>query len=275
VPTVADVPEGDVAGPLSRVPALPSGYVVRDELDALVDAVVGTAAGGAVGLTGEPAGVGLHGIGGIGKSVLAAALATDDRVRRRFPDGVYWVTVGERPDVLALQLDLMSQLGVRADARTRVDAAQALGAALADKRVLLVVDDVWSVDDAQDLRVTGPRGRLLYTSRDQGVVDAAGATAHRVGVLSPAAARALVGECSACPGRRCRRRPTGRSPQSGTSRSRWRCSPQRFEAARSGQQDPGRTTGEAGRVRGRRSPPTSPATPTSTAPTPTPRPSAR
>ena len=113
-------------------------------------------AGGAVGLTGEPAGVGLHGIGGIGKSVLAAALATDDRVRRRFPDGVYWVTVGERPDVLALQLDLLSRLGVRPEARTRAEAAQALRAALADKRVLLVVDDVWSADDAQDFRVTGP-----------------------------------------------------------------------------------------------------------------------
>ena len=59
--------------PLPPLPALPPGYVVRDELDGLVDAVVGTAAGGIVGLTGAPAGVGLHGIGGIGKSVLAAA----------------------------------------------------------------------------------------------------------------------------------------------------------------------------------------------------------
>ena len=41
-PLVADVPEGDVAGALSRVPALPLRYVVRDELDGLVDAVVGT-----------------------------------------------------------------------------------------------------------------------------------------------------------------------------------------------------------------------------------------
>ena len=58
--------------------------------------------------------------------------------------------------------------------------------ALTDRRVLLVVDDVWAVDDAQDFRVTGPHGRLLYTSRDQGVISAAGATAHRVGVLSRA-----------------------------------------------------------------------------------------
>ena len=196
---VADVPEGEVPGVLSRVPALPPRYVVRDELDGLVDAVVGTAAGGAVGLTGEPAGVGLHGIGGIGKSVLAAALATDDRVRRRFPDGVYWVTVGERPDVLALQLDLLSRLGARPGIRTPTEATAALRAALAEKRVLLVVDDVWSHDAAQAFRVTGPYGRLLYTTRDQAVVAAAGATAHRVGVLSPTAARALAGEVLAVP----------------------------------------------------------------------------
>ena len=198
-PLVADVPEGDVAGALSRVPALPLRYVVREELDGLVDAVVGTTAGGAVGLTGELADVGLHGIGGIGKSVLAAALATDDRVRRRFPGGVFWVTVGERPDVLALQLDLLSRLGARPEARTRAEAAQALRAVLADKRVLLVVDDVWSADDAQDFRITGPRGRLLYASRDQTVVAAAGAAAHRVGVLSPDAARALAGEVLGVP----------------------------------------------------------------------------
>ena len=193
------MPVGDVAGPLSRVPALPPRYVVRDELDGLVDAVVGTATGGAVGLTGEPAGVGLHGIGGIGKSVLAAALATDDRVRRRFPDGVYWVTVGERPDVLALQLDLLSRLGARSEAQTRADATRALRAALVDKRVLLVVDDVWSAGDAQDFRVTGPRGRLLYTSRDQTVVAAAGAAAHQVRVLAPAAARALAAKVLGVP----------------------------------------------------------------------------
>ena len=191
--------EGDVAGALFRVPALPPRYVVRDELDGLVGAVVGTAAGGAVGLTGEPAGVGLHGIGGIGKSVLAAALATDDRVRLRFPDGVYWVTVGERPDVLAVQLDLLSRLGVRPEARTRPDATQALRAALADNQVLLVVDDVWSADDAQDFRVTGPRGRFSTPRATRPWSPRPGP--RRVGSESspPPPARALAGEVLGVP----------------------------------------------------------------------------
>lgn len=191
-PVVAELLEGDRRGALSRVPALPPSYVVRDELDELVGAVVGVSGGGAVGLTASPADVGLHGLGGIGKSVLATAVANDDRIRRRFPDGVYWVTVGERPDLLALQLELLARLRLRAAARTPTEATAALRAALAPQRVLLVIDDVWSDAAAQAFRVTGPSGRLLYTSRDPGVVRAAGAVAHQVGVLSPAAARMLA-----------------------------------------------------------------------------------
>ena len=248
-PVVADVPEGDVAGALSACLRCLRAMWCATSWTGWSTPSSAPRAGGAVGLTGEPAGVGLHGIGGIGKSVLAAALATDDRVRRRFPGGVYWVTVGERPDVLALQLDLLSRLGVRPEARTQGRSAQALRAALADQRVLLVVDDVWSADDAQDFRVTGPRGRLLYTSRDQGVIGAAGATAHRVGVLSrddrPGRSPA---RCWACPPRRCQRRPTGRSRPSATFRSRWRCSPRQCGAAGyGGRRSRGEDTGLGGR----------------------------
>ena len=89
--------------------------------------------------------VGVHGQGGIGQSVLAAALARHEGVRRRFPDGVFWVRVGEHADVLALQLDLLAQLGAgQSSARTVAEATAELRSLLPEKRVLLVVDDVWS-----------------------------------------------------------------------------------------------------------------------------------
>ena len=53
--------------------------------------------GGAIGLTAEPTAFGLHGQGGIGKSVLIAALGRNEHIRNRFPDGIHWVTVGEQP----------------------------------------------------------------------------------------------------------------------------------------------------------------------------------
>ncbi|MGH3568815.1 MAG: NB-ARC domain-containing protein, partial [Pseudonocardia sp.] len=189
---VAEVLVGSVRGELFGVPGLPPGYVVRAELAGLVEAVV-TVDGGAVGLTAEVTAVGLHGQGGIGKSVLAAALARDEGIGHRFPDGVFWVTVGEKPDVLNVQLDLLRRLGARGSTpRTIDDAAAELRGALAQRRVLLVVDDVWSQDAARAFRVTGPRGRVVYTSRDPAVPAGAGARSHRVGVLSPAAARALA-----------------------------------------------------------------------------------
>jgi hypothetical protein len=41
----------------------------------------------------------LQGIGGIGKSATAVAFAYQDEVRKRFPDGVLWVTLGQNPSV--------------------------------------------------------------------------------------------------------------------------------------------------------------------------------
>jgi len=185
------VPSGPEAGLLDGVPGLPPGYLARDELWALIDAVVATEPG-AVGLTGDVEALGLHGQGGIGKSVLACALARDEGVRARFPDGVYWVSVGEHADVLAVQLELLARLGVADRApRSPDEARDQLAEVLHGRGVLLVVDDVWSAAAAQALRV-GPRGRVLYTSRDPQVLAAAGARLHRVEVLSAAAARTLA-----------------------------------------------------------------------------------
>jgi WD40 repeat protein len=53
---------------------------------------------------------GVQGMGGIGKTVLAAALAHDSEVRQAFPDGIYWLTIGQKPNLLDLQNQLLRQL---------------------------------------------------------------------------------------------------------------------------------------------------------------------
>lgn len=95
-------------GELRNVPSLPSAFVAREELAGLREAVLRTA-DGAVGVTGKP--LGFQGEGGIGKTVLAAALAHDPEVRRHFPDGVFWVTIGASGDLVSAQLELLSRLG--------------------------------------------------------------------------------------------------------------------------------------------------------------------
>ena len=189
---VAAVPAGCVGGRLSGVPALPPGYLVREELAGVIDAVIAVE-GGAVGLTGQVSAIGLHGQGGIGKTVLAAAVARDEGIRRRFPDGVYWVSLGEKPDILGIQLELLARVGARDRVpRTVVEARNALREVLAPQRVLVVIDDVWSDAAALAFQVTGPHGRLLYTSRDPHALTTAGARLYLVDVLSAQAARELA-----------------------------------------------------------------------------------
>jgi predicted ATPase len=55
-----------------------------------------------VAITGKSRSVGVQGMGGIGKTVLATALARDEEVRSTFPDGVLWVTLGQTPQLSSL-----------------------------------------------------------------------------------------------------------------------------------------------------------------------------
>ena len=188
-----------VLGRLDGVPALPPGYVERAELAGLAEAVL---VGGsrAVGVTGDVSALGLSGQGGIGKSVLAAALAGQERVRRHFPDGVFWVTVGEQADLVGAQLDLLSRLGDReAIVSSVVAGRQRLERVLAERRVLLVVDDVWSTAAALAFRAAGGHGRILYTSRDPAVLAAVQARVHTVEVLADPIARQLLANLSGIP----------------------------------------------------------------------------
>ncbi|HEY6791329.1 MAG TPA: NB-ARC domain-containing protein, partial [Trebonia sp.] len=117
----------------------------------------------------------------------------DDSIRRHFPDGVFWVTVGEQADLVASQITLLERIGVpRPQLRSADEGTQALREALAGQRCLLVADDVWSAEAAMAFRVTGPQGRVLYTSRDPAVLQDVAAAVTTIGALSPEVAVELL-----------------------------------------------------------------------------------
>src|SRR2546423_1777348 len=88
-------PDTSFLARLHRPPRPPAHFLGRpDRLGPLIDSLRADLDRPVV-LSGVAARVGLHGMGGIGKSVLAAAAARDRRVREAFPDGVVWVTVGQ------------------------------------------------------------------------------------------------------------------------------------------------------------------------------------
>jgi hypothetical protein len=91
-------------GKLHGVPDLPPHYLPRDvDLDGLKQKLLR-------GDTGQGQALGVQGMGGIGKTVLASALVHNSEVPQAFPDGVYWLTIGQKPNVLALQKQLLRQL---------------------------------------------------------------------------------------------------------------------------------------------------------------------
>src|SRR5580692_7192276 len=113
-------------GELHGVPELPPHYLPRAaDLAGLKQKLL---AGGAnVGITRHSSAVGVQGMGGIGKTVLASALAHDLEVRQMFPDGIYWLPVGQKPNLLDMQNRLLGQLtGSKETLNTEQEAKDAL-----------------------------------------------------------------------------------------------------------------------------------------------------
>jgi len=143
--------------------------------------------------------VGVHGMGGIGKSVLAAALARDRKVREAFPDGVIWVGLGSAPDVTALQRRVHRDLGGDGAFETEHQGKEALKKQLLDKAVLLILDDVWRRADVDCFDVLGPRCRALVTTRDNGLLTSLGGPHHLVDLLTEREAQDLLALAAGVP----------------------------------------------------------------------------
>lgn len=179
-------------GALRGVPELPLNYFERgSELDRLRSMLLD--AGDDVGVASSGV-IGIHGAGGIGKSVLAAALVRDRTVRSAFPDGVYWITLGERTDPVAAQTVLARLLGLEVDFRNPDDGRTVLREALAARRVLVVIDDVWSAAAAEALLVTGAGGRVVVTTRHALVLQRLRAPRSLIDRLSPREARRFLAQ---------------------------------------------------------------------------------
>lgn len=135
----------------------------------------------------------VQGMGGIGKTVLAAAIAWDPEVRVAFPDGVYWLSVGREANLLGLLRELADALGAHSsDLSSIAQARERVRRFLASRRALLVLDDVWTLEAAQILDVVTPPGRLLLSTRNGGILASIAAWELQVDVLEPDEALRLL-----------------------------------------------------------------------------------
>nr|MDZ7999891.1 NB-ARC domain-containing protein [Aulosira sp. DedVER01a] len=135
----------------------------------------------------------IHGLGSVGKSTIAAALAHDAEVQTRFCDGILWATLGQQPDVLSLLSGWVQALGDYSFKPTSVEATSTqLRTLLYDKAVLLVVDDAWNTKDAQAFNVGGARCQVLVTTRDASIADALAASTYSLDIMTDAQAMELL-----------------------------------------------------------------------------------
>ncbi len=178
------------------LPTLPHRYQPREADVAQARArLLGAKA--AIGITSAGRAVGLKGMGGIGKTVLATALVQESEtaVRAAFPDGIVWLTFGRNVPVLAKAAELAFALtGAPTSFNSVSEARGQLGLHTADKRLLLVLDDVWEPAAVDPFIGLGTGCRVLITSRDLRVLERAQADTHRLDLLDLPAARRFLAE---------------------------------------------------------------------------------
>jgi DNA-binding SARP family transcriptional activator/tetratricopeptide (TPR) repeat protein/DNA-binding XRE family transcriptional regulator len=190
----------DRRGPSSAVPAqLPADVVAFSGRTAhvrLLDALLAARDGGA------PAPVvmaAIVGTAGIGKTALAVHWA--HRVRDRFPDGQLYVNLrgcAEAAPVRPVEAlaRFLHALGVPPQ-QVPVDVAEAAGVyrtLMANRRMLVLLDNAGSAEQVRPLLPGSPTCRVLVTSRSRlgGLVAYEGARGLILDVLAPEEATALV-----------------------------------------------------------------------------------
>lgn len=194
------------------VPHLPRWVVARQaELSAVVAGLT-RGSNSRVGIT-----TGLYGAGGFGKTTLALMACADKRVRRRFNGRVYIVTIGRDitgPDQIAAKVNDVIKW-VAGENATYTDpevAGRSLGSLLdAGPRRLLVLDDVWSLDQLSPFTEGGRQCARLVTTRVQSLV-ADWDVPVRVDQMSPSQARNLLTATTADGGKSSRGTPGRHRP---------------------------------------------------------------
>jgi hypothetical protein len=176
-------------GPLFDAPDLPRKLLSRKSLvQSIADMVLGESKA-PVGL------VGLRGMGGIGKTVVARLLVEQEPVRRQFHDGVYWLTVGENKsltEVESLQQKLLARLSGKLRTESTLDGLRdAIDKELEGRSVLLIVDDVWTPNDVRAFDIRREGCAVVFTSRKRSGFDAHGVAVRDVEFLSQTEAETL------------------------------------------------------------------------------------
>ncbi|KAH9657264.1 nb-arc domain-containing protein [Citrus sinensis] len=120
--------------------------------------------------------VGLHGLGGVGKTTLAKFVGNQLRQEKIF-DEVGIATVSQDPDIINVQSELVKWLGwelKEKDEEERADRLRLMFSESKGRKILIILDDVWKELDLETVGIPANCCKILLTTRLQQVCDRMG-----------------------------------------------------------------------------------------------------
>jgi Leucine-rich repeat (LRR) protein len=131
---------------------------------------------------------GVWGMGGVGKTFLLRKVWESLKVQAHFQGATFiWLTVGQTPDMLLLYRSISDDMGSKLHLHSNmVDYKQKLESELTQKRVFLVLDDVWKDEDFDALDLGKGEGSVtLLSTRIESILQRPCISQEHMKTLSP------------------------------------------------------------------------------------------
>lgn len=112
----------------------------------------------------------LHGLPGVGKTAVATMLAHDESLHKEFRDGVLWARLGLRPNLGGIlrgwgALFGVPSFGLSSPLKRNEEWRDMLRAIIGSRRLLVILDDAWGLEDVFSLLVGGFHCTYLVTTK--------------------------------------------------------------------------------------------------------------
>ena len=135
------------------VPPIPEDYFPRDtHIEAIKEKLE------------KNKGVVVSGMSGIGKTTLSIILGNDNNLKNDFKDGIYYLKMGQDPDLEDKQNDLLLHLE---NSNSKGTLKEIIKQDFADRKALLILDDIWNPKDFLPFNITKQetRSKIIITTR--------------------------------------------------------------------------------------------------------------